>query len=305
MSVVEDALRIAQAHPRDLLAIVGPTGSGKTALAASLAARIGGEVISADSVQIYRYFDVGSGKPTAEELSLAPHHLVSTLDPMEHVDAAGWAVRAARAIAEVRARGGVPIVCGGTFLWVKALLFGLAATPAGSATHRERYRLVAEREGRPALHDRLRAVDADSANRLHPNDFVRVSRALEVYELTGRPLSSWQREHGFARPRHCTQSIAIALEPETLTERIRARVRSWLAHGWVDEVEGLLLRGFGEARAMGSVGYTQVRALIDGRATRDELEPAIVRATRIFARRQRTWLNHADVTWLTQSSSGT
>jgi tRNA dimethylallyltransferase len=309
VSVVDDALRVARADEGALLAVVGPTASGKTALAVELAERLGGEIISADSVQIYRGFDVGSGKPSAEEVARAPHHLVSTLDPLDHVDAARWADMAAGAIDDVRARGRAPIVCGGTFLWVKALVFGLAEAPAASADVRERHRTMVDRQGRPALHEALRAVDPESAARLHPNDFVRVSRALEVFELTGRPLSAWQREHAFARVRRPAKLVALACDPDELTERIRARVRAWLAGGWIEEVEALLARGYGEARAMSSVGYAQVRAMLAGELPRDELEIAIVRATRVFARRQRTWLNHADVTWLrerpAQSSLGT
>jgi tRNA dimethylallyltransferase len=308
VSVVEEALTIAGRGADDLLAIVGPTATGKTALATALAERIGGEVVSADSVQIYRAFDIGSGKPTAEELARAPHHLVSVLDPLEPIDAARWAERATRAIAGVRARGRVPIVCGGTFLWVKALLFGLAEAPAANAEVRERHRAVAERQGRASLHDRLRAVDSETAARLHPNDLVRVSRALEVFELSGRPMSEWQREHAFARPRHRARLLAIACDAAALTARIRARVRGWLEQGWVDEVKDLSSRGFGEARAMGSVGYAQVRAMLAGELATDDLEPAIVRATRVFARRQRTWLNHVEVAWVRaedQSSLGT
>jgi len=129
-SVVERALGVVRSHPADLLAIVGPTATGKTALAVALAARLGGEVISADSVQIYKGFDIGSGKPSAADLAIAPHHLVSAIEPMDPVDARSWADAAARAIDDVRSRGGVPIVCGGTFLWVKALLFGLAGAPS-------------------------------------------------------------------------------------------------------------------------------------------------------------------------------
>jgi tRNA dimethylallyltransferase len=305
VSVVERALAIARAYPDDLLAVVGPTASGKTALAVGLAEQRGGEIVSADSVQIYRAFDIGSGKPTAEELARAPHHLVSVIDPLDPIDAAAWAERATHAIDEIRARGRVPIVCGGTFLWVKALLFGLAEAPAASAELRQRYQGLADAEGRPALHARLQAVDPESAVRLHPNDFVRVSRALEVFELTGKPLSAWQREHAFARVRHRARLVAIRYDSEALTERIRERVRAWLAGGWIEEVEGLVARGYGEARAMGSVGYAQVRAMLAGELPRAELETAIVRATRVFARRQRTWLNHVDVTWLDQSSFGT
>jgi tRNA dimethylallyltransferase len=295
---LDQALRIAEASPADLVAIVGPTASGKTSLAVALAERLGGEIVSADSVQIYRRFDIGSGKPSADERARAPHHLVDVVDPLDPIDAAVWARMAEAAIADVRARGRVPIVCGGTFLWVKALLFGLAEAPSADAETRERHRAIAERDGRPALHERLREVDAETAARLHPNDFVRVSRALEVLELTGKPMSAWQRDHGFARPRHRARLVAIACEPAALTERIAARARAWLAGGWREEVEALLAAGFGEARAMASVGYAQVRSVLAGEAPADDLEGAVVRATRVFARRQRTWLNHADVTWL-------
>jgi tRNA dimethylallyltransferase len=298
VSAVEQALRVTHASRGELLAIVGPTASGKTSLAVALAERLGGEVVGADSVQIYRGFDIGSGKPGAQDLARARHHLVSAIDPFEHIDAAAWAARAAGAVDDVRARGRLPILCGGTFLWVKALLFGLAGAPPANASIRDGHSALADREGRPALHALLREVDAESAARLHPNDLVRVSRALEVYELTGKPMSAWQREHAFARPQHQARLLAIACDPETLTERIGARIRGWLAEGWIDEVDALVRRGYGGARAMGSVGYAQVRAMLAGQLARDQLEGTIVRATRVFARRQRTWLNHADVTWL-------
>ena len=299
-SVVSQALRIAREDPEALLVVVGPTATGKTALAVALAEQLvgpggRGEIVSADSVQIYRGFDVGSGKPSPEENARAPHHLVSAIDPLEPMDAAAWAALASRAIDDVRSRGRVPIVCGGTFLWIKALLYGLAETPAASQELRDRLRGVADSEGRPALHARLREVDPESAARLHPNDLVRVSRALEVWELTGKPMSAWQREHAFASERHRGRLLAIARDPETLTERIQERVRAWLAGGWIEEVEALLARGYGDARAMSSVGYAQVRAMLAGELPRAELEGAIVRATRVFARRQRTWLNHVDV----------
>jgi tRNA dimethylallyltransferase len=199
----------------------------------------------------------------------------------------------------------VPIVCGGTFLWIKALLFGLAEAPAASAALRETHRALAEREGREALHARLRAVDPETAARLHPNDLVRVSRALEVLELTGKPLSAWHREHAFRSVVHRATVVAIACDAATLTERIRARVRTWLTGGWGEEVRALLARGYGDARAMGSVGYAQVHASLAGELPPGELETAIVRATRVFARRQRTWLNHAEVVWLGAAAAST
>lgn len=297
-SVVEQALQIARQHPGELLAIVGPTASGKTALAVELAERGEGEIIGADSVQVYRAFDIGSGKPTAEEQARARHHLVSVLDPMAPIDAADWAARAGAAIADVRRRGRMPIVCGGTFLWVKALVYGLAGVPGASESVRARHRAVASEAGRASLHAQLREVDAEIAARLHPNDFVRVSRALEVHELTGRPLSAWQREHGFASPQHRAHLVAIACESDALTQRIEARVQRWLGQGWVGEVEALVNRGQGDARAMGSVGYAQIRTMLAGQLAPNELPSAIVRATRGFARRQRTWLRSAEVSWL-------
>jgi tRNA dimethylallyltransferase len=304
-SVVEQALALCTRRTGAVLrgadpmvAVVGPTATGKTALAIALAERLGGEIVGADSVQIYTRFDVGSGKPTANEIARAPHHLVGQVDPLAHVDAAAWAERAEKVIADVRSRGRWPIVCGGTFLWVKALLFGLAEAPAASAEIRLRHQDIARSDGRPSLHERLRSVDPEAAARLHPNDFVRVSRALEVHELSGKPLSVWQREHGFKKARHPATLIAIAHDAEALTDRITARVRGWLDAGWIEEVEGLLEGGYGEARAMGSVGYAQVRAMLAGEIAREDLQTAIVRATRVFARRQRTWLNHADVAWV-------
>ena len=297
-SAVDRSLAIIRSHPDDLLVIVGPTATGKTALAVALAERVGGEVISADSVQIYEDFNIGSGKPTTAELFVARHHFVGAIHPMQPVDAGWWADAATRAIEDVRSRGALPIVCGGSFLWVKALLFGLAKTPGANPELRATHRAIAEREGRPALHVRLAVVDPESASRLHPNDFVRVSRALEVCELTGKPMSEWQREHGFSTPVHRAQLVALAADPAAHAARIQARVTQWLAQGWTEEVESLLNRGYGDARAMGSVGYAQVRAALDGTIPREGLSDAIVRATRIFARRQRTWLGHAEVSWV-------
>ncbi|XYH97958.1 tRNA (adenosine(37)-N6)-dimethylallyltransferase MiaA [Sorangium sp. So ce1128] len=276
--------------PGELLVVVGPTASGKTELAIRLAERFGGEVVSADSVQIYREFDLGSGKPTPAERARAPHHLVDVADPLQAIDAQRFAELAEAAIADIRGRGRVPIVCGGTFLWVKALVFGLSPAPAADAEVRARHRAIADAEGRAALHARLAEVDPESAARLAPNDLVRVSRALEVYERSGRTQSAWHAEHGFRERRHAARLLAVHRDRAELDRRIEARVAAWLEQGWVDEVRSLLARGYGDARAMGSVGYRQVREHLEGRLPAEELAPAIVRATRTFVRRQRTWL---------------
>jgi len=283
-----------------LIVVVGPTASGKTALAVRLAQERGGEIVSADSVQVYRRFEVGTGKPSALERARATHHLIDVLEPDEAIDAAGWAARAARAIDDIRARGREPIVCGGTFLWVRALLYGLAQAPAGDPALRARHRARAESEGRAALHAELARVDPDSARRLAPNDLVRVSRALEVHELTGVPLSRWQAAHGFRSPRYAARLVGVRRERAELDRRIEARARAMLAAGWVDEVRALRGAGYGSARAMGSVGYRQIVSALSAGTELDTatLATSITRATRVFARRQRTWLRDEPVEWL-------
>jgi tRNA dimethylallyltransferase len=279
-----------------LLCVVGPTASGKSALALRLAESLGGEIISADSMQIYRGFDIGTGKPNAAERARVAHHLVDVAEPLETWDAARWADEATRAIEATQARGHLPIVCGGTFLWVRALIYGLAEAPRGDDELRARHRAWVESEGRAALHARLAQVDAASAARLAPNDFVRVSRALEVFELTGTPLSQLQAAHGFRAPRYAARLVGVAREREEQDELIARRVHAMLEAGWVDEVRQLIARGLGSARAMQSVGYRQIFEALSSGAAADE--PAIVRATRVFARRQRTWLRDQPVEWL-------
>lgn len=280
----------------ELLVVVGPTASGKTGLAIELCERFDGEVVSADSVQIYRGFDIGSGKPTPEERARAAHHLVDAVGPLDRIDAAVFASMAEAAIRDIRSRGRAPIVCGGTYLWVKSLLYGLAEAPPADEALRARHRDIASTEGREKLHQALARVDPVSAARLAPNDLLRVSRALEVFELTGKPLAAWQADHGFARPRHRARLVTPERSREAIDDRIRSRVDTWLAEGWIEEVEGLLARGFGEARALGAIGYRQVRDHIEGRLSKDDLSPAIVRATRTFVRRQRTWLRDEPMT---------
>ncbi len=283
-----------------LLVVVGPTASGKTELAVELAERLGAEIVSADSVQVYRHFDLGTGKPSAAERKRAPHHLVDICEPTEHCDAARWALLAEQTLAELTARGSKAIVCGGTFLWVRALTYGLAAAPPGDAEVRKRHAAFAEQEGRAALHRELARVDPAAAARLAENDFVRVSRALEVYELSGVPLSVWQAEHGFRTPRRAVRLLGVKRERAELDTRILQRAESMFTAGWLDEVRELRARGFQGTRAMGSVGYRQLNEALASGAALDTaaLIDAVARATRIFARRQRTWLRDQDVEWL-------
>lgn len=282
----------------EILVIVGPTASGKTALALALAARFDGEIIGADSVQVYHHFDIGSGKPSHAERSTAAHHLVDCVDPLAPFDAARFVELAERAIADIRARGRCVIVCGGTFLWVKALLHGLAPTGPRDEAVRARHEATAQREGRAALHARLQAIDPDAAARLAPADLVRVSRALEIHELTGRTQTEWYAQHQFREQRHRGRLLGVARERDALDQRIEARTDRWLAEGWIDEVARLNHEGYGQARAMHAVGYRQVHEHVTGTLPKDELRAAIVRANRTFVRRQRTWLRDQTVTWL-------
>lgn len=288
----------------ELIVVVGPTASGKTAFSVALGERLGGEIVSADSVQIYREFDVGTGKPSAEERRRVRHHLVDAVDPLDAMDAARFAGLADRAIADIVSRGRQPIVCGGTFLWVRALLFGLSPAPPADPAVRDRHRAIAAAEGREALHARLAQVDRVTSERLSPNDFVRVSRALEVMETTGIPLSEWHARHGFRQRRYPARLIGVRRTPEELTARIAARTRAMLAAGFIDEVRALVQKGYAGARAMKSVGYRQIEsALARGPVDPSLIEPEIVRATRVFARRQRTWLRDEPVEWVDDGTS--
>lgn len=306
MDAREEHLRHARAHraaalatevPDRLLCIVGETASGKTELAMDVCERIGGEIVSADSVQVYRGFDLGSGKPTAHEQTRAPHHLIDILDPDQTADAMTFTRLADAAIRDIRRRNKIPIVCGGTFFWVRALVLGLAPAPSADESIRARHKAIALEGGTAALHEALARVDKVAAARLHPNDVLRVSRALEVWEITGRTMTEIQTEHGFATARTPSVMIGIATTPEELSKRIERRVDAWLAQGWIDEVRELVRRGHARTRAMGSVGYASVLAHLDG-TLEGELRDVIVRTTRIFARKQRTWLKSAPVEWL-------
>lgn len=295
---VARAVLLAREKPERLLCVVGPTASGKTELAIATCEEIGGEIVSADSVQIYRGFDIGSGKPSAEERARAPHHLIDVLDPLETADAMTFAGLAERAVEDIRSRGKVPVLCGGTYFWVRALVIGLAPAPSADEAVRARHRALVEERGRAALHEELARVDPASAARLHPNDVLRVSRALEVHELSGRTMSEHHAEHGFRAHRMESAMIGVTTTSEVLTERITARARAWLERGWVEEVRDLVARGYGDTRAMASVGYKEVHAHVTGTLPRESLLEAIVQSTRTFARKQRTWLRSAPVEWL-------
>ena len=283
-----------------LWVVVGPTASGKTALAIELCEAHQGEIVSADSVQVYRHFEVGTGKPSADERARVRHHVIDVIEPAEPMDAARFAELAELAIADIRARGKRPIVCGGTFLWVRALIHGLVPAPPADLELRARHQARVAEVGRAGLHADLALVDPAAARRLAPNDFVRVSRALEVHELTGVRMTDWQAAHGFKTSRHSARLLGVRREKEDLDRRILARCQAMLAAGWVNEAKHLTERGFAGTRPFASVGYKQVALALEDSPALDlaELELQIYRATRVFARRQRTWLRDEPIEWL-------
>jgi tRNA dimethylallyltransferase len=286
--------------PVSILVITGQTASGKEALAVEAAARLGGEIVSADSMKVYRGMDVGTAKPSAAERRTVPHHLLDVADPGETFSTARWLRLAEAALADVHARGRAPIVSGGTPLYLKALLEGLFEGPSADPCLRARLQDEADTLGTPALHARLAAVDAAAASRIHPNDLRRITRALEIWELTGTPISElqkqWGRRHGRWRP----LAVAIRRDRQDLSARIRRRAERMLAAGLVEETRRLAARPEGLARgARQALGYAEVLDFLGGRLTQEELAPAIVAHTRQFARRQMTWLKRfADIVWL-------
>jgi tRNA dimethylallyltransferase len=273
-----------------LLVLTGATASGKTAAAVRLAEHFGGELVGADSVQVYRGFDIGASKPTASELRGIAHHLLDVREADQPLDAAEFARLADAAIAEVRARGKLPIVVGGSGLWLRALLRGLVAAPAVDAELRARLDAAAREGGSARLHARLARVDPQAAALIHPNDRVRIVRALEVFEQTGQPLGTLRSAHALGAPRYRALRVVLELPADELNRRIEQRTGAMIAEGFAAEVERLLARYGREARPLGSVGYREMVAhLCDGLGLDDTVR-AINRATRIYARRQRTWL---------------
>lgn len=285
-----------------LVAIVGPTASGKSALALSLARERGGEIVSCDSLQVYRGLDVGSAKATLAERASVPHHLVDVADPCEAFSAADYARLARAAIGQITARGRLPIVAGGTGLYLRALLRGLFAGPARDDVLRHRLERLAARFGNARLHGVLARLDPAAAARIHAADRVRIVRALEVYRITGRPISEQQRAG--SRPLEGYRTLVVGLAPdrERLRAAVEARTRAMLLGGLVEETRRLLAaadeRSGETPRPLAAIGYRQAVAVVRGTLGLAEAERAIVTETMRFAKRQMTWFRHQEsVEW--------
>jgi tRNA dimethylallyltransferase len=278
--------------------IAGPTASGKTALAIALARRIGGEIVNADSQQVYRGLDVGTAKPTPDERVAAPHHLLDLVEPGEGMDAARFVALADAAISELAARGAVPVVVGGTGLYVRALLHGVVEAPGRDPALRARLEAEAARLGRPALHARLAEVDPEAAARIRPNDLVRIVRALEI-AAGGRRPSELFAAHAFRADRY--DAVLLALDPprEELHARIDARVRSMFEGGLLDEARALDARLAGAPAPRLPIGYAEAIACVRGALDPEQAIRRVQVAHRRYARRQVIWLRRErGVEWL-------
>jgi tRNA dimethylallyltransferase len=272
--------------------ICGPTACGKTDLALALARQVATEIISVDSAMVYQGMDIGTAKPDPEILASVPHHLIDILDPVEQYSAGRFVSDATRIMAEIHARGALPVLVGGTMLYFKALQTGLSRLPEADWRWRASIEVEAERIGWPALHARLARVDPQAADRINPGDPHRIQRALEVYHLTGIPITALQAEP-LELPG--TRYLNLGLVPadrQALGERIQARFDAMLADGLVKEVQGLFDRGDLSAAtsSMRAVGYRQVWDHVAGGASLGEARQAAIVATRRLAKRQLTWL---------------
>jgi len=284
----------------DLLVLVGPTAVGKTRLSLSIADEFGCEIISGDSMQVYRGMDIGTAKATRQERLIVPHHLIDIVDPDYPFSVADFQERAASLIPEIHGRGKLPFIVGGTGLYIESVCYGFAFSEGGAdEEYREEMREYAGRCGVQALHDRLREIDPPTAERLHPNDTRRVIRALEVYRLTGKPLSAVLREQTRDSP-YRLSLIGLTMDRALLYKRIEERIDQMLEDGLVDEVRRLLESGVSrDAVSMQGLGYKEIAAYLAGEC---DLETAVAQLkmnTRRFAKRQLSWFRRMrDIAWV-------
>jgi tRNA dimethylallyltransferase len=270
--------------------VLGPTAVGKSEVALELAARINGEIINADSQQVYRQMDIGTAKPSTELRQKIPHHVIDVVDPDEEFNVARYREMATASIHDIRKRGKQAIVCGGTGLYIKALARGLFLGPAQDAGIRAALTLKAQRDGLSTLYERLEQVDPSSTSWIHANDRQRIIRALEVIELTGKPMSEWQKRHGFGETPFTTIKIGLDRQRAELYDRINQRCDQMIEAGLVDEVRDLFTQGYSlDLRPICSVGYRHMGLFLMGKMSLEEAVFLMKRDTRRLAKRQLTW----------------
>jgi tRNA dimethylallyltransferase len=282
-------------RPPPVVAVLGPTASGKSALALELAGQLGGEILCCDSMQVYRGMDIGTAKATPEERALIPHHLHDLISPAEQFHAAAWAEAAVALIRDTEQRGRLPIIVGGTGLYFRALVRGLFEAPRPDPAIRARHQAEAVSLGIPALHERLRLIDPEAAAKILTGDLIRISRALEVYEQTGITISQQRRQNAVTPSPLRVFSVLLEFDMETLRARIGARVDRMMVAGFLDEVRGLRAAGFASARSMQALGYKQLGLHLDGVLSLDAAVADIKTATAAYARRQRTWFRREEI----------
>ncbi len=289
-----------------LICITGPTASGKTALSIALAQQLGTEIISSDSMQIYRGMDIGTAKPTPEEQQAVPHHMIDILEPNEPFSVARYIEYADTTAQTLLAQGKIPIVVGGTGLYLDALIEGSAFT-GDEIDHsiRQKYEQMAAEQGNTAVHACLAAVDPQAAERLHPNNLKRVIRALEVFEQTGMTLDMWNAKNKRPEPKY--DAIKIGLRPterEALYERIDKRVDAMMADGLLEEAKRLYESGQLTGTAAQAIGYKELLDFLQGRETLEVCVETLKRRTRNYAKRQLTWIKRdPSVYWITYDTN--
>ncbi len=284
---------------KPLTILCGPTGVGKSELALALAEAMDAEIVTVDAGQVYKGFDIGTAKPTLQERARIPHHGIDLWEPDQRSDAVLWARIADTAIVAIRARGHRPLLVGGTGFYLRALLFGVFEGPDPDPELRERLQRELEAEGGEAFHRRLREVDPKAAAKIHPNDPVRLLRALEVFEQTGTPISKHQAAHRFAEPRYHYVKLGLDRDRSYLYERINQRVEQMIERGWIDEARALLERWGPKVPPFQLIGYRAIANHLQGELPESELIPTIQQATRNYAKRQLTWFRgESDLQWL-------
>ena len=282
-----------------LVVICGPTGIGKTKTAIEVAETFGGEIINADSMQVYRSMTIGTAKPTAGEQAHIPHHMVDVVDPGDDFDAARFSLMAHQIAHDITARGVIPIVAGGTGLYIKAMIYGLFQTDPPDPAIRRKLKAEADSIGSVALHKRLRKMDPEAAERIHANDTFRIIRALETIGTTGQRISDHHRQHGFRESSYHVIKIGLDMERERLYERINERVDAMIAAGLLDEVRKLLESGIdSETKAMRALGYRHMVDYLKFLLPWKEAVRTMKRDTRRFAKRQLAWFRaDKDIIW--------
>lgn len=281
-----------------IIIICGPTAIGKTRVGIELAKRFDGEIVSADSQQVWRGFDIGTAKPDLKERSDVPHHLIDVAEPDERFDAAKYVALADAAIAGIAARGKVPFVVGGTGMYIRMLVHGICDAPPRDQDIRAEFEAEIEKHGVPALHEELGKIDPETAASLSPNDRTRIVRALEIHRLTGMPASAFRKRHGFKERRYDALKIGLSIDRAELYRRIDERVDRMIKDGLAGEVRSLLERYPEGCQPFHAVGYREIVDFVKGRIDLDEAVRLAKRASRRFAKRQLTWFRaDTEIRW--------